>query len=331
MTILTKPFGDAKKSEKTILPLVGDPGAVAAAPTAPSEHSQDNDSIVSSIILIRRARRMTSAQTYMLFLLALLVTTLGIIAGVFYYRQYAHSRSHVRFHGFCQIPYDSTAINDNNMIYMNQMLRDSNGDGFSRFDPASLHRLDRIDDLLKPFREMQELEQAEEQEEKDINNMFFKEEFEIGLSEDENYSKIDVPVFRGQRQGRFLHDFKFNQSGIIDKDSGRCFLMPLDRETVLPPTSLRDLIEKIWSGYYNINTTTVRKNMRVIVPELKDLSVVSPRIAKECEEMKIYRLEKLVSGVFKRSADLHEHAKFAEFSGNHITVIDIQNLEDIAN
>lgn len=318
MTILTKPFGDAKKPEKTILPLVGGSG-VPVAPTAPSETARDDESAASSIILIRRARRFSSATTYILFLIALLVTSLGIIAGVFYYRQYAHSRNHLRFHGFCQIPYDSSNMNDNQMYYMNSMLRDDTGELNSQ-----------IQRLLNPYQnDLTEIENRMEETEKEVSDQFFKEEFELGLSDEENYSKINVPVFRGQRQGRFLHDFKYNQSGIIDKDNGRCFLMPLDRDTVLPPKSLRDLIEKMWNGYYNINTSTVRKNMRVITPELKDLSDVSPRITNECEEMKIYRLEKLVSGVFKRSADLHQHAKYAEFGGNHITEIDIQNLEDI--
>lgn len=319
MTILTKPFGDAKKPEKTVLPLVGESG-IPAVPTAPSETAHDDESAASSIILIRRARRISSATTYILFLIALLVTSLGIIAGVFYYRQYAHARSHMRFHGFCQIPYDSTNVNDNNVMFMNSMLRDDSDDGL-------FNRLSRFDKWPTPNIDSQ----ADSEADNDVADQFFKEEFELGLSDDENYSKIDVPIFRGQRQGRFLHDFKFNQSGIIDKDSGRCFLMPLDRETVLPPKSLRDLIEKMWNGYYNINTNTVRKNMRVITPELQDLSDVSPRITKECEDMKIYRLEKLVSGVYKRSADLHEHAKFAEFGGNYISVIDIQNLEDLAN
>lgn len=320
MTILTKPFGDAKKSEKSILPLVGG-SEVPAVPTAPSV-SRDDESAASSIILIRRARRFSTATTYILFLIALLVTSLGIIAGVFYYRQNAHFSNPLRFHGFCQIPYDSTNVNDNNMFYMNAMLRHDDVNS----------QLDQIEDLVQPMqREFQEIKQRLDDTDMDVTDQFFKEEFELGLSDDENYSKINVPVFHGQRQGRFLHDFKYNQSGIIDKDNGRCFLMPLDRETVLPPKSLRDLIEKMWNGYYNINTSTVRKNMRVIMPELKDLNDVSPRITSECADMKIYRLEKLVSGVFKRSADLHQHAKFAEFGGNHISVIDIQNLEDIVN
>lgn len=323
MTILTKPFGDAKKPEKTVLPLVGDPG-VGAVPSAPSDVPHDDESAASSIILIRRARRISSATTYILFLIALLVTSLGIIAGVFYYRQYAHARSHMRFHGFCQIPYDSSSVNDDNIMFMNSLLRDD-GDGDGLLN-AALNSMGRFNKW--PIETSSE---NQGEGDSDLANQFFKEEFELGLSEDENYSKIDVPVFRGQRQGRFLHDFKFNQSGIIDRENGRCFLMPLDRETVLPPKSLRDLIEKMWNGYYNINTNTVRKNMRVITPELTDLSDVSPRITKECEDMKIYRLEKLVSGVFKRSADLHEHAMFAQFGGNHISIIDILNLEDIAN
>ncbi|XP_055549334.1 uncharacterized protein LOC129732460 [Wyeomyia smithii] len=321
MTILTKPFGDIKKPEN---PLVG------GVPSAPEDASPDAESGVPSVILVRRGRRTVSpVVSYILFLIATLITTLGICIGVFYYHQQWHSRGQLRFHGFCQIPYDSSNVNDNNMVYMNSMLRDDSDDGITRLNSA-LHRFGRIEDLFKPFQnEMNEMESRMEETEKEVSDQFFKEEFELGLSDDENYSKIDVPVFRGQRQGRFLHDFHYNQSGIIDKDNGRCFLMPLDRETVLPPKSLRDLIEKMWNGYYNINTNTIRKNMRVITPELKELDDVSPRITKECEDMKIYRLEKLVSGVFKRSADLHEHAKFAEFGGNYISVIDIQNMEDI--
>lgn len=298
MTILTKPFGDAKKPEKTVLPLVGDPAGVGAVPSAPSDGPHDDESAASSIILIRRARRYSSATTYILFLIALLITSLGIIAGVFYYRQMSHARSHMRFHGFCQIPYDSTNVNDNNVMFMNSMLRDDSDDGLFN---AALNRLGRFDKW--PMESSSNSESQAEPDNDNVADQFFKEEFELGLSDDENYSKIDVPVF----------------------------LMPLDRETVLPPKSLRDLIEKMWNGYYNINTNTVRKNMRVITPELTDLSDVSPRITKECEDMKLYRLEKLVSGVYKRSADLHEHAKFAEFGGNYISVIDIQNLEDIAN
>lgn len=129
----------------------------------------------------------------------------------------------------------------------------------------------------------------------DNNNDFFREEFELDLT-DESYSKIDVPNFREGRRGRFLHDFKFNQSAIIDNDYNNCFIMDLDRETVLPPRSMYDLITKMWRGYYNIDTNVIRQNMRVVTPAITNYDDISQKIVSECDKMKIYKLEKLVSG-----------------------------------
>lgn len=53
------------------------------------------------------------------------------------------------------------------------------------------------------------MEQDDMDIQKDTQNdirSFFKERFEIDL-ENEQYEKIDVPDFRGGRQGRFIHDF----------------------------------------------------------------------------------------------------------------------------
>lgn len=125
---------------------------------------------------------------------------------------------------------------------------------------------------------------------------FFKEHFDLDVSDQESYAKIDVPDFREGRSGRFLHDFSSNQTAIIDQDTSRCFVMPLDRETVLPPKSLADVIQKMWSGYYNIDTNVIRKNMRVVLPAMTDLSEISKRIQNECDGMNIYRLEKFTSG-----------------------------------
>lgn len=140
--------------------------------------------------------------------------------------------------------------------------------------------------LLQPFNDT----------DSDPMNDFFREKFDLDVSDQESYAKIDVPDFREGRSGRFLHDFTNNQTVIVDSDSKRCFVMPLDRETVLPPKSLADLIQKMWSGYYNIDTSVIRKNMRVIIPELTDLSDISNRIQGECSGMNIYRLEKFTSG-----------------------------------
>lgn len=114
----------------------------------------------------------------------------------------------------------------------------------------------------------------------------------MDLSEDNGYANIYVPDFRDGRVGRFLHDFKSNQTAIIDESNRRCFIMPLDRDTILPPKSIADLIEKMYSGMYEINTTAIRKNMRVVMPAIDDLTAVSPKIQNACSAMNIYRLEK---------------------------------------
>lgn len=72
--------------------------------------------------------------------------------------------------------------------------------------------------------------------------------------------------------------------------------MSLDRERILPPQSLFDVLNKMYNGYYNIDTEVVRKNMRVVLPPVKDLSEIAPRIAAECVEMQIFMLEKFVGG-----------------------------------
>lgn len=115
-------------------------------------------------------------------------------------------------------------------------------------------------------------------------------------NDDDEYSNIYVPEFRDGRVGRFIHDFKNNQTGIVDETKRRCFVMPLDRTVTVPPKSMADLIQKLYAGYYEVNTTAVRKNMRVITPAITDMSEVSPKIQDVCGSMDTYRLEEHVGG-----------------------------------
>ena len=163
----------------------------------------------------------------------------------------------------------------------------------------------------------------------DKKDDYFYEEFELDMV-DETYSKITVPDFRDGRQGRFIHDFKINQSSIIDGDAKRCFIFPLDRVNVIKPHSLFDLIMKMQNGFYDIDTDVVRKNMRIILPEVTDYTDVSKMVQNECQDMKIYKLEHIVSGVYKRAiAELTDHAKFAEYSGKNIVEFNLINLSAI--
>lgn len=123
---------------------------------------------------------------------------------------------------------------------------------------------------------------------------YFREHFE--LDDDEKYEKINVPEFRDDRNGRFIHDFNTNITCIIDQQANRCFIMPLDRENILPPKSLFDLIHKMWSGYYKINTKVIRETMRVVTPPLSDMSNIGQYITRECDDKNVYKLEKYVGG-----------------------------------
>lgn len=158
------------------------------------------------------------------------------------------------------------------------------------------------------------------------NDRFFKEEFELDFTDENESSKINVPDFRDGRTGRFLHDFKSNQTAIIDENNKRCFVMPLDRTVILPPKSFADLIQKMYGGYYDINTTEVRKNMRVVLPAMVDLSSVSQKIQDACSNMELYQLEKYVGGIFKRSiSELPDDAKFAGFFGKGVVSYNLIN------
>lgn len=129
--------------------------------------------------------------------------------------------------------------------------------------------------------------------ESDDRPEIFKESFDLNVGEDHEYSNIYVPEFRDGRVGRFIHDFKSNQTGIVDETKGRCFVMPLDRNVTAPPKSMADLIQKLYSGYYEVNTTAVRKHMRVITPPIDDSAKVSDKIRSACNEMDIYQLEEM--------------------------------------
>lgn len=197
-------------------------------------------------------------------------------------------------------------------------------------------------------------------DEQNDRSTFFREEFDLDLTDDNAYAKINVPDFQDGRVGRFLHDFKGNQTAIIDESTKRCFVMPLDRNAILPPKSLADVILKMYTGYYDINIKQIQKSMRVIPDELTDLSTISPNIQMACESMSIYRLEKMVDGgkllilfyrtpfalfntstffviecfflsiftVVKRSADPADRKEFTEFSGNYVTYR-IENMSSL--
>ncbi|CAK9798587.1 Integral membrane protein 2C [Anthophora plagiata] len=253
----------------------------------------------------RSIYRIHVTATFLLFLVALMILIIGVIGGLYIYRQYAQTQMHRFRTGWYSIPYD----NSNKAPYAKDAVHQS---------------LIADSDLI-----LKSLTKATEQEAMEIekNNIrsFFKERFEIDL-ENGHYEKIDVPDFRGGRQGRFIHDFNINKTGIIDIDGQCCFVMPLNRQAVLPPRNMYDLLRKMYEGYYEVDTEIVRETMKVVTPPITDLSVVGTYIARECQNLPTYMLTKVNSNVVKRSIS---SGVFGQFAGKNIIEFDILNLDDV--
>uniref|UniRef100_A0A1A9ZZA4 Integral membrane protein 2 n=1 Tax=Glossina pallidipes TaxID=7398 RepID=A0A1A9ZZA4_GLOPL len=161
------------------------------------------------------------------------------------------------------------------------------------------------------------------------DDLFFHEEAEMDLSDDESYTRVNVPEFEDGRAGRFIHDFKENQTAIIDPVANQCFVMPLDHETVLPPKSFNDLIDKMASGYYNVSTDRIPRTMRVVTPLSLQSSDISERITQECRGMIIYKLENYTSHIHKREVQLDSPTTFDEYLGKGIVEYNIMNMADV--
>lgn len=288
MTIVTKPKTEKKPLVNHELEggecVVVDPAAAAAV---------DEEAWLSSTA----RRRVSTATSVCVSITALLIMSIGIIGGVYLYRQFsAHERA--RFRGWCGIPYDHDAL-----LGHPKLPLEGNPSVFG--SARSTYKQGNDD--------------AEW-----ISRSLFKEEFELDLEED-NYEEIHVPDFGLRRQGRFIHDFKVNKTGIIDLTTHRCYVMPLDRSHVLPPRSVYDLIKKMWMGYYSVDTQVVRETMRVVRPPVKDYQPLGVYIANYCATFPTYNLERLyVHDLKKRSvdqldaADGEEGIQFAEFAGKNI-------------
>lgn len=60
---------------------------------------------------------------------------------------------------------------------------------------------------------------------------------------------------------------------------------------VLPPHSLFDLVAKMRSGYYDVDTEVVRESYRVLTPPVTDIKAMGYYIGRECANLPSYELE----------------------------------------
>lgn len=303
MTIITKMITVKKVSDKMEQSSSDDENSVEHQKVDPESQcpkaQREGYYLVSRTIMDR-------LYVYSLFLLtfvALTILVIGVIGGFYTYRYFAGTQMHRLYTGWYNIPYDR--INESCTQIREDLQVSPAADLFKSLSQVVKHELMDINDSS-------------------VRNVF-KERFEIDL-ENEHYEKIEVPDFRDGRQGRYIHDFSINKTGIIDIDGKCCFVMPLNRQRVLPPWSMYDLLKKMYSGYYEVNTKIVRETMKVITPPITDFSSVGTYIARECKKLPTYMLQEVNQTVVKRSAST---GIFGEFAGHFITELSILNLEDI--
>lgn len=300
MTVITKPLSSEKKP--------GDKAPLVVPVSAEGELDAEKGVAGSTglneryhYILRNRNARFSSVTTLCLLITALLVMTVGLFGGLYVYKQMSRARLQ-KWRGWCNVPYYAESS------YHTGRLGQPAGAG----------------EVAEPFMNIPQFDNTGL---KKAASSFFREEFEIDL-ENERYSKVEVPDFKNGRLGRFIHEFDSNKTAIVDQTAKRCFIMPLDRERILPPKSMYDMIEKMWKGYYAVNTHRVRETMRVVTPPIEDLSDLGEYIERECEDKTTYRLEKATDRIFKRSVTPTEKM-YAEFAGKEIIEYNIANLNEI--
>lgn len=163
-----------------------------------------------------------------------------------------------------------------------------------------------------------------------VDHTVFREEIEMDISDDEGYASIEVSSFNRIRRARFLHDFKANQSAIIDPISNRCFVMPLDRETVMSPKNFVNLITKAGSSFLNTSVNRIQRTVIVLTPYLPDLLTISKFIGDECDDMIIYKTEVYAAGDFRKKIELKSPpATYAEYLGISIIEFNVVNMDYI--
>lgn len=154
------------------------------------ESGERKTDISGHYLILRRPNMSTHSMTlYCLLFTALLGMSIGVIGGFYIYHHYGSEQMHRFRTGWYSIPYDR-------MSEKAALLNEQYSAGLSS-DTELLHN------LLRGNKQLPILSTNEK-----LNEQFddtFQESFEIDLENE--HEGIDVPDFRGGRQGRFLHDF----------------------------------------------------------------------------------------------------------------------------
>ncbi|XP_074595445.1 integral membrane protein 2B-like [Brevipalpus obovatus] len=301
MTIIIRPVVEVIKKTIEKVPLIRNPKQSQLNEVGDVEAREHEDK-PPLLALKSRSGPSQRAPTFCIFMMAIFISATGIIGGVYLYRQVTQHRLR-HFRQWCSVPYPRPLLAVNGFSDSSRTLR-----------PAALER---------------KLDEKKDKVSKQIFEKFFDEEFDFD-PKSPLVERIEVPDFSEGRRGRYVHDFMMNVTGIVDLEEDRCFVLPLNRSMIYPPHSAIDLIIKLKSGFYDVDTEIIRESYRVVTPPVTDIKSYGFYIARECEKFPTYRLEKITSRVFRRDTHIEGvKSVFTEFAGPKISQIHITNLASI--
>lgn len=297
MTILTKPFTGslAKKPE---LGTEDDKQLIKVE----LEGELEPEDLTFLQTRTRRIGRMTNCC---LVVSLVMMTVLGIVAGLHVYRVFLIRKNYA---GMCRIPLREL-FPENTMIGANLRAREE--------EPQITMFGQDLPFIKDQFLMPQQISTTRD----------FEFDFDID-GDNEEYELLELPeIFLG----RYMHDFRANYTVIIDTLGSNCFVLGLDRGLVPPPSSMLDMIHKIKHGVYDMDFRTIKKNYRIINSVVEDLSGFGQFIPRACGNKQTYRLEELVGDVVvKREVASSSHqTRFGEFTGGALIQYNILNLADI--
>lgn len=308
MTVI-KAFNNEKKPDDE--PLVVDTAAQDVEAGEEETHADPH------LLMMRvRAKRASTITTLVLIVACSLVFTIALCGAFYIYKQFVHSR-YQRFRTSCYVPYYEEG--DDHIAYHEPLSQEKNMEIFEFVKDAEALANEMFENALN-----EDLDPV-----KPASGKSFREDFELDLKSGA-YEKMYVPEFEKGRNSKFIHDFHANMTGIIDLAAQRCFVMPLNRSVVLPPESLHDLIQKMTIGYYTPNPSQIRETYRAVETPVEDMLSLGSHIAQACQDYTVYRLEKAVGGIVKRSIDDSAANKaFTVLDGMQPRAIEILNIETL--
>ncbi|XP_052705114.1 integral membrane protein 2B-like isoform X2 [Crassostrea angulata] len=228
-----------------------------------------------------------------LILVAILVLAAGITGGVLLYKRLSHKiiRGQCGFRADLQYDYQSTMMD-------NDIRPDAPKDPYF----LSNQQLDQ--QWSKDKTEEPVLNKPHKHHRHHRPQMMHYDLSEDVQVIDDQVERIHMPSFKDFRDTMILHDFQKNYTAIVDYDKRSCYIMKLDRVKVTPPKDWIDLIQKFATGYYMPRADVLRKQYRVTLPALKDISFLGRYIEKECLYFQTYTMEKMVGDHFIAKRDV---------------------------